>query len=61
MEEIFEHYNALMIALENQGKCDHILTLMEVVRDKIIELDELEDSVVTNDENALFDSRKGHR
>jgi len=40
MEEIFEHYNALMIALENQGKCDHILTLMEVVGDKIMELDE---------------------
>jgi len=40
MEEVFKAYNALMIALENQGKCDHILTLMEVVGDKIMELDE---------------------
>lgn len=40
MEEIFEHYNALMIALEKHGKCEHILTLMEVIGDKIMELDE---------------------
>lgn len=40
MEEIFEHYNALMIALENQGKsCEHICILMHTVGDKIMEID----------------------
>ena len=40
MEEIFKAYNTLMIALEERGKCEHILTLMEVVGDKIMEMDE---------------------
>ncbi len=41
MEEIFKAFNALMIALETQGKsCEHILIRMEVIGDMLMKLDE---------------------